>query len=794
MNQFLLRFFLASLLLCFMWNLSLGQEKSASGKHTISGYVKDETTGEYMIGANVYIKELMKGTSTNLYGFYSLTLKEGNYTLVISYLGYGDIEQEIELTKNIRINRSLKSKAILAKEFEVTGERNDANVQSAEMGVIELEVEKIKTLPAFLGEIDVLKTIQLLPGVQSATEGSSGFYVRGGGPDQNLILLDEAVVYNAAHLFGFFSIFNADAVKKVELIKGNIPAQYGGRLASVLNITMKEGNSKKYEVDGGIGLISSRLTVQGPIKKDTSSFIISGRRTYIDILMKPFIPESSPFSGSGYYFYDLNTKINYRLSDKDRLFMSGYFGRDVFTYNNDDNGFSVKIPWGNATTSFRWNHLFNDKLFLNTTVLFSDYQFEFVGAQSDFEFKLHSGIRDWNAKLDFNYFPSIRHNVKFGMNYIYHTFIPGTVTAKSNEVEFDTGDIIKYYAHDGAAYINDEFDLNDKIRINAGLRYSLFQHIGPFERFSKDQAGNVTNSEVYAKGEKVATYQGLEPRFTFRYSFNTRSSFKAGYTHNYQYIHLASLSALSLPTDVWVPSTDKVKPQIGTQYAIGYFRNFKENQFETSVELYYKEMDNLVEYKEGALPEENINDNPDNQFTFGKGTSYGAELFIKKRTGNTTGWIGYTWSKTMRVFPEINDGEEFPAKFDRLHDLSIIASHEIKRWTFSAVFVYATGNSLTLPVSRYVIEGQIVNEYGVRNSVRMKSYHRLDVSATLKGKERKKFRSSWNFSVFNVYNRANPFFIYFDNEGDLDKGTLKITAKQVSLFPILPSITWNFEF
>lgn len=767
----------------------------AQKKFTVSGYVKEESTGEYLIGANVYIKELMKGTTTNQYGFYSLTLVQGKYTLVISYLGFQGIEMPIDLNKDIRNNLSLKSKSVQVKEVVITAERDDKNTQSAEMGTVDLDVEKVKELPAFLGEVDVLKTIQLLPGVASAGEGNSGFYVRGGGPDQNLILLDEAVVYNASHLFGFFSVFNADAVKNVKLIKGGMPANYGGRLASVLDISMKEGNNKQYQVDGGLGLISSRLTVQGPLKKDTCSFIISARRTYIDILMKGFIPDSSAFSGSGYYFYDLNTKINYRLSDKDRLFLSGYFGRDIFTYNNSNNGFKVKIPWGNATTSARWNHLFNDKLFMNTTMLFSDYHFEFEGTQSDFEFVLFSGIRDWNGKIDFNYFPSVRHNIKFGINYIYHTFVPNNVSARQGEVEFDTGEIMKYYAHDAAAYINDEFDLTDQLRINAGIRYSGFMHVGPFVRYKKDIAGNQQSSVVYDKGEPVATYHGPEPRITLRYAINTRSSVKLGYTHNLQYIHLASLSSVSLPTDIWMPSTDTVHPQIGNQYSGGYFRNFSENKYETSVEAYYKDMKNMLEYKEGALPEEGVNDNPDNQFTFGDGYSYGVELFIKKRYGKFNGWIGYTWSKTMRIFEEINNGNSFPAKYDRRHDISVLGTYELnKRWSFSAVFVFATGNAITMPVSRYTIEGNIVNEYGPRNSFRMKPYHRLDISATLKGKQSRKFQSSWNFAVYNVYNRANPYFYYFDNEGNVQDGNLKITAKQVSLFPILPSVTWNFKF
>lgn len=776
------------LVLCLLTGISTAQ------RHTISGYVKEASTGELLVGANVYVKELLKGTTTNTYGFYSITLPEGNYTVVVSYIGFTDSSRVVELNEDIRHNVSLKSAAVLAKEVEITGERSDKNTEDAQMGVVELEMKQIKELPAFMGEVDLLKTIQLLPGVQSAGEGNAGYYVRGGGPDQNLILLDEGVIYNASHLFGFFSVFNSDAVKNIELTKGGMPAQYGGRLASVLDVTMKEGNNRQYEATGGIGLISSRLTLEGPIKKDTASFMISGRRTYIDVLAAPFIPDTSAFSGSGYYFYDLNGKANWTISDKDRLFLSGYLGKDIFTFSNNDDNFKVKVPWGNSILALRWNHLFSDKLFANTTAIYSDYNFAFEATQSDFDFRLFSGIRDWNGKVDFNYFPSIRHDVKFGMHYTFHTFTPSSVTARQGETTFDTGEILKQYAHEGALYINDEFDVTENLRINAGIRYSGFRQVGPFSRFVKDEIGTSVDTVNYASGENVATYTGLEPRLTVRYRLNDKSSVKAAYTLNYQYIHLASLSGVSLPTDVWVSSSDKVKPQEGTQYAVGYFRNFADNRWESSVELYYKDMTNLVEYQEGSLPEDDIADNADNNFTFGDGTAYGAEFFLKKRTGKATGWIGYTWSKTMRKFEEINNGKEFPAKYDRRHDLSIVLAYRLNdRWSFGGTFVYGTGNALTLPVARYVVEGRVVNEYTERNGYRMTPYHRMDVAATLHGKPGKRFTSDWVFSVFNLYNRANPYFIYFDNTGNLAQGDLDIQAYQVSLFPILPSVTWNFH-
>ncbi|MFZ5554629.1 MAG: TonB-dependent receptor [Bacteroidota bacterium] len=767
----------------------------AQEKYSISGYIKDESTGEYMLGANIYVKEVGKGTSTNTYGFFSITLPEGTYTLVASFIGYDDFTSTVELKENTRVNISLKSTAIQMEEVVVKGDKKE-NTEGTQMGKVSMDVEKIKTLPAFMGEVDIMKTIQLLPGVLAAGEGNSGFYVRGGGPDQNLILLDEAVVYNASHLFGFFSVFNADAVKNIELYKGSMPANFGGRLASVVDVTMKDGNSHDYDVEGGIGLIASRLTVQGPIKKDTSSFVVSGRRTYIDALMKPFVKETSNMYGTGYYFYDLNAKLNYRFSDKDRVFLSGYFGRDVFTYRNRDAGFTVNVPWGNATATARWNHLFNDKLFMNLTTIFSDYKFEFGAEQESFKFSMKSGIRDYSTKLDFYFFPSPRHKIKYGALYTFHTFVPSTASASQGETEFDLGEKVKLYAHEAAVYIDDDFDLTEKLRLNIGLRYSMFNQVGPFTRYMKDPTtGRNSDTIVYGKGESVAFYHGPEPRASLRYTINEVSSVKAAFTRNLQFIHLASLSSVSLPTDVWVPSTDRVKPQIGYQYSAGYFRNFKEDIYETSVEVYYKTMQNQVEYREGAQPDDDVKDNVDNNFVFGKGWSYGAEFFLKKRTGKFNGWIGYTLAWTKRKFDLINNGETYYAKFDRRHDVSVALVYEPnKRWTFGMVFVYATGNAITLPVAWYLIQDEVVYDYSPRNSIRMPAYHRLDLSATLKGKETKKFKSSWNFSVYNVYSRLNPYFLYITEDGSPYDGTLTIKAKQVSLFPILPSVTWNFSF
>ena len=768
-----------------------------SQQYTISGFVKEESTGESLAGANVYLKENLKGTSTNTYGFYSLTVPAGSYTLIISYLGFLNQEIPLVLNKDIRQSFSLKNNIIETKEVTINAEKEDRNVQSTEMGRQKLDMDKIKTLPAFMGEVDILKSIQLLPGVSSAGEGNSGFYVRGGGPDQNLILLDEANVYNASHLFGFFSVFNSDAIQNVTLTKGNMPANYGGRLASVLDIQMKEGNNQRFSGEGGIGFVSSRLTLEGPIKKDTGSFIISARRTFIDLFFgKPFVSETSDISGNKYFFYDLNAKVNYRLSDKDRLFLSGYFGRDVFNFKSPNSDFFVRVPWGNATATARWNHLFGNNLFLNSSLIYTNYKFEFEGGQNDFSFKLFSGITDYNLKEDFTWNPAPKHTVKFGGQYIFHVFVPSNATARSGEVSFDIGKILRQYAHDAAIYINDEYEINDRWLVNAGLRLTYFQQVGPFDRYVLDPiSGNAIDTITYKTGENVKRYTHLEPRMAIRYSINHLSSLKASVSQNNQYIHLASLSGISLPTDTWIPSSDKVKPQSGTQYALGYFRNFGLNMYESSVEVYYKTMKNQIEYAEGFLPENTVNSNLDNYFVAGKGWSYGSEFFFKKNKGRFNGWIGYTIAWTKRKFPDLNNGKTFFPKYDRRHDVSIVLSYEIsKRWTLGATWIYSTGNLNTFPERIFVLSnGDILEDYGgQRNNYRLKAYHRMDVSATLKGKPHKNYENSWNFSIFNVYNRYNPYIIYFDKTYTADKITIQ--AKQISLFPIIPSVTYNFKF
>jgi hypothetical protein len=769
--------------------------KKSKVLHTISGYIRDQYSGETLIGATLTIKGNTKGLTSNQYGFYSLTLSEGVHSIIASYIGYQTTEFEINLQSDTIINIELTPAGTTSQEVIVTARKRENNLKSTQMGKVTLPIEQIKSIPAFLGEVDLLKVVQLLPGVRNAGEGTAGIYVRGGGPDQNLIMLDDAVVYNTGHLFGFFSIFNSDAIKNVSLIKGGMPAQYGGRLSSVLDISMKEGNNKTFQAEGGIGLIASRVSLQGPIVKDKSSFIISARRTYIDALSKPFIKKSSQFYGSGYYFYDLNAKVNYRFSNKDRLYLSGYFGRDVFDFSNGKQDLKVNIPWGNATGTLRWNHVFNNKLFANTTAVYNDYNFTFAALQNNFEIKLASGIRDLSFKQDFDYYPVQQHKLKFGLLYTHHRFTPSVVSGKQDSVVFNPLNAQVKYANEGAIYVQDDWEINSKWQMNAGLRYSMFQQVGPNKIYTTDVDGNRTDSLVFGKGKTVKTYGGLEPRLTLRYAIDEATSIKTSVTRNLQYIHLVSNSGTTLPTDLWVPSTYKVKPQISWQYAAGLYKNFNNNKYETSIEVYYKSMDNQIEYKEGYTP--NSLDDTENSFVFGKGWSYGTELFINKLKGRLTGWIGYTLSWTWREFPDLNFGEKYPAKFDRRHDLSVVAIYEhTKKWKFSATFIYGTGNATTLPQRFYFVGNVLSQEYSRINQYRVPAYHRLDLSAILTPKKNanRKWKTEWVFSVYNAYSRQNPYFIYFDQSGSPYDGTLQVQAKQVSIFPIIPSVTWNFKF
>ncbi|MBO9201651.1 MULTISPECIES: TonB-dependent receptor [Niastella] len=766
---------------------------TAQEKFTLSGYVRDSLSGETLIGATVAVNGHGKSIVSNQFGFYSITLPRGTYPVLITFTGYQQVQQVIALDRNIEQSFYLPIKPVL-QEVIVSARRRDENVTNAQMGKIDLSITQVKSVPVLLGETDLLKTLQLLPGVRNAGEGNTGLYVRGGGPDQNLILLDDATVYNTGHLFGFFSIFNSDAIKNISLVKGGMSAQYGGRLSSVLDVAMKEGNLNKFEVEGGIGAIASRLSVQGPIKKNKSSFIISGRRTYLDLLVKPFISEKSDFYGSGYYFYDFNAKVNYIFSEKDRLYLSGYFGRDVFTYRNSRRVFKADIPWGNSTASLRWNHVFNRKLFANTTLVYNDYAFSFGAAQNDFKIKLSSGINDYSAKTDFDFYPSTQHKIRFGGIFTYHTFTPNVLSGNQGDNQFYPDNTMKKYAGETGIYAQDEWDVSDRIKINAGLRYSRFVQAGPYKIFSTDINGNKSDSISYSKNKPVKTYGGFEPRVTLRYAINDETSLKAAVTRNYQYIHLVSNAGSTLPTDLWVPSTYRVKPQESWQYAAGFFKNFSNNMLETSVEVYYKKMNNQIEYREGYTP--SLKD-PEEDFVFGKGWSYGTELFINKTKGKLTGWIGYTLSWTWRQFDTLNEGKKYPSKYDRRHDLSVVATYQLnKKWKLSGVFVYGSGNAVSLPERFYVVGGVLTQEYSRINQYRLAPYHRMDISAiyTPRTSPNARFKTNWVFSIYNVYSRLNPYFIYFSQEGSPYDGSLKISSEQVSLFPIIPSVTWNFKF
>ncbi len=765
-------------------------------KVSLSGYMRDSASGESLLGGTVYIKEANAGAQANVYGFYSVSVPPGTYTVIYSYVGYHTQTITMDLSASKTHNAEMRN-ATMMKEVQITAGRKNANVKNTEMGTVTLSIAQISKLPVVFGEVDVLKTIQLLPGVQSAGDGNSGFYVRGGGPDQNLVMLDDAVIYNTGHLFGFFSVFNSDAIKDVTLVKGGAPANYGGRLSSVVDVTMKEGNNKEFHGQGGIGLIASRFTLEGPLKKNKGSFMVAARRTYIDVLLKPF---TERLKNTGYYFYDANLKANYRFNDKNRVFLSGYVGLDQFKFASPNGSFKAKIPWGNITGTLRWNHVFTDKLFLNTTAVYNSYDFsssfqQGTGGSSVFGVKIASGVKDYNLKSDLDYYSSFNHHFKAGIVYTNHTFVPNQVSGASDTIKLEPNNALIKYVHEAGAYILDDFDLTDKIKINAGLRYTWFGQVGPYTAYTLDASGNKTDSTKYAAGKLVKAYDGLEPRLNIRYTINDNSSVKASAAKTYQYLHLVTNNGSTLPIDTWAPSTFIVKPQNAWQYSAGYFRNFLDNKVETSVEVYYKEMKNQVQYKEGYTP--NSLSDPELSYVFGTGTAYGAEFFINKTQGKFTGWIGYTLSWTNQKFALLNNGNTFPAKYDRRHDISIVGTYELsKKWTLSSVFIYGTGNAITLPTAYYFLGGTLVEQYSKTNSYRLPAYHRLDVSATLTPQHSKphKWQGSWTFSVYNIYNHANPYFLYIDK---VDQGTnnkIELKVKEVYILPLLPSVTYNFKF
>jgi len=790
-----------------------------SQKFTLSGYVHDAATGEKLIGANVFSKSDLNGTITNAYGFYSFSLPAGEYELYFSYVGYETKILKVNLIKDLQEVIELQP-AIKLEEVVVTSEAWNKSVESTQMSSITINVQDIKSMPALLGEVDVIKFIQLLPGVQSGTEGAGGLYVRGGGPDQNLILLDGTPVYNASHLFGFFSVFNVDAINNIELIKGGFPARYGGRLSSVLDISLKEGNMKEFKGTGSLGLISSKLTLEGPIVKDKTSFIVSARRTYLDFLIQPFLRSlggQDASSSQGYFFYDLNAKINHKFSNKDRLYLSVYSGSDKFyrkqdpyTYLYDGNYFSEEskadLGWGNVTSALRWNHQYNSKLFSNYTLTYSRYNFKVQNymeeiAETDSgtfnqinSLKFLSGIEDFTAKVDFDYIPDPNHYIRFGLGNTYHTFKPGATALKVNDAELEDVDTIIgedfIPANEISAYIEDDYKISANLKANIGLHYSGF----------------IVNSKYY---------NSLQPRLAFRYLLSESLSLKTSYSFMQQYIHLLTNNNIGLPTDLWVPATDKILPQKSHQLAIGVSKSFNES-YKLSVEGYYKTMQNLIEFKDGASFL-GADTKWEDKVEAGKGWSYGAEVLFEKKLGKLTGWVGYTFSRTERQFPNINEGEIFPYKYDRRHDVSVVVSFPLNEsWDFSASWVYGTGTAHTLPTERYF--GNSNSYYGgsmffgggysdfyfnpgqsgdfsgelehidSRNSIRAADYHRLDISFQ-KTRERKWGEATWALGVYNTYNRKNPFYYYIGRDSRGNRA-----LQRVSLFPFIPSATYSFKF
>ena len=769
-------------------------------KYTISGYISDVESGEMLIGANAFDFKTASGTVSNTYGFYSLTLPTDSVYMTVSYIGYQPQTFAFDLTEDVEMNIKLSSSVSL-EVVEVTASKNGEPIEEqTQMSTVSIPMAQIKKLPAFLGETDILKALQLLPGVQSGGEGQSGLYVRGGSPDQNLILLDGVPVYNASHLFGFFSVFNADALKDVTLIKGGFPARYGGRLSSVLDIKMKEGNTKKFKGAGSIGLVASKFTLEGPIFKDKTSFIVSARRTYIDVLARPLIKAGFKSNGNegvaGYYFYDLNAKVNHKISEKDRLYLSFYSGRDKFyvdlTENSGEDKYKQKIDlgWGNVTSAVRYNHLWSNRLFSNLTLTYSKYNFNTGGGEEDtyiengetitdgFGINYDSGIKDYAAKIDFDFVPNPNHFIRFGGNFINHEFDPGTfnINFKEGNTEIDTtfGQTI-VNANEFAFFVEDDFKIGPKFKINAGLHFSGF---------------GVDNGKVYTS---------LQPRIGMRYLLPGNSSIKASFATMQQYVQFLTNENLSLPTDLWLPTTDRIQPQQSWQVAGGYAKTFRK-QYEISIEGYYKQMKNVTSYSEGASFL-SFNDWQDN-VSQGDGEAYGAEFLIRKNEGKLTGWIGYTLNWTWRRFDDINFGERYPYKYDRRHDISVVGIYDFNdRISLSAAFVYGSGNAYTLGEATYggvVPNGGFGSDffttefYQDRNNQRTPSYHRMDIGISFK-KQKRWWMRTWSFGAYNVYNRKNPFFLQLDTVSN-GNGGRKTILRQFSLFPVIPYVNWSFEF
>jgi hypothetical protein len=775
-------------------------------RFTISGYVKEAVSGESLIGVNIYLSDHKTGTTSNTYGFYSLTLPAADTVeLIISYVGFAPEIVKTAFHKDVEMNIDLKPSLVLD-EVTVTAERQERQSESVKMSSVTLQAAQIKNVPSLLGEKDVLKVLQLMPGVQKGSEGSSGIYVRGGGPDQNLIILDDAIVYNASHLFGFFSLFNGDALKSVELTKGGFPARYGGRLSSVLEMNMKEGNKEQWHSEGGIGLISSRLTVEGPLKKGKSSILLSGRRTYADIVLKPVLAAMEA-ENTGYYFYDFNAKVNYDFGRKNKLYLSGYFGKDKFYLKNYSDYLKENIGflWGNATGTLRWNHLFNSKLFANASAIFSNYSFgiydkyKVVAEGKDFYAEYYSGIRDFSLKYDLDYIPNTRHWIKAGAISILHRFKPHAFVKLDVGQNINIRNVRYIDGIESGLYAEDTWQPIQSLKVNGGLRLSHF----------------LASEKQYAF---------LEPRLSLAWRLKNDFALKGSYASMNQYIHMISGTGISLPTDLWVPTTDRVKPQQSRQIALGLVKDISNPKLAFSLEGYYKTMENVIGYKEGAsfvdLDDANsaVGINWEDNVTAGRSWSYGMEVLLQKKEGRFNGWIGYTLSWTLMQFDSLNFGKKYYARYDRRHDISVVGTYKLSdRITLSGTWVFGTGNAVTLPMTEYIatshsINGddrfnhfeyyndmllganeRVVRDFGEKNNFRMKPYHRLDIGVQFI-KKKKWGERTWEISFYNIYNRKNPFYYYADYEIDKTNEKVYGLLKQVSLFPIIPSFTYSFKF
>lgn len=779
----------------------------AQQKYTLSGTVTETSSNETLIGVTIAFPELKTGVTTNEYGFYSITLQEGEYRVLVNYLGFKDIVQTITLSQNIKIDFQLEEEAEQLEEVVVTENVEKMDIRKPQMSVNALTAETIKKIPVILGEADIIKSILLLPGVTNAGEGASGFNVRGGSADQNLILLDEAIIFNSSHLFGFFSVFNPDAIKDIKLYKGGIPARYGGRVSSVLDIFQKEGNSKELKFNGGIGAVASRLLVEGPIKKDKAAFLIGGRASYAHLFLPLFDIDNTA------YFYDLNTKLNYRINENNNIFLSGYFGRDVFGIND-----SFVNTYGNAVGNFRWNHLFSDKLFSNLSLIYSDY---YYGLKLDFVgFDWNSGIRNFNVKYDLKHYLNDKLQINYGINNVYYQFNPGRIKPSNSDSGIIEEQLIQKYANEFAAYIDVEHRVSDNLSLGYGLRFSNFIRLGQEELNVYENNNPVLFDpllQIYreaepidvatpGKGGSLATFNNFEPRVSAAYTLNEKSSVKASYTRLAQYLHLLSNTSSPTPLDVWTPSGPFIKPQLLDQYALGFFRNIKDGDYSLETEVFYKDIQNRIDYIDGANL---IANNAIEQIILnGEARAYGLELLFRKNVGKFQGWLAYTLSKSEqrtpgRIIPSddgvtnletgINFGQWYNTPFDKTHDISLFVSYELnKKWTFNSNFVYQTGQPTNYPVGQFDFQGLTVPYYGLRNEERLPDYHRVDLSATLTPKKNstRKVKGEWVFSLYNAYNRQNAASVNFRRNEDTGANE----AVRTSIFGIVPAVTYNFKF